>query len=826
MPYPNVTLTGLVAAAPAQLTLTTVPFPDPVAGELFNPLPITAAASPSFSVLVPDPTANGSGLLWTAVITVQGVEIYRSTVQIGIANGASQKLFALTPAVPPSLVTYLLQPTGTPVAGYVPIATGVGENSAWGPLGIQTTTFLYGSLGAIPSTGTFTAGTLAVDQNNILRVCTAGGTPGAWTRVGQLPWQFFIDDYGAKGDGQVALVNTVNGNATINTAPIGAPPAPALSNSASGGTVLAGTYQAKITYLNRYGETVASASASTTTSGSTSTLTLTPPNVAGSQNATGYNAYITLAGGNTYFKQNSTPLLLGQVLTLTAPPSGSGANPPGSDTTAAQIFTSTAVDGGKNVMICGSGGAIPGGPTIDTIATVVSPTSATLTTGASTVAGTVNGCALVFSSDDRIAIDNCVQAARTYALLNNYFAQVIGSAKIYGLGANLFQSTVASGGVTLNTQLRLPVPNPSGNTQDLEIHLLGANPQDASYQQFWMSTLPNVGPTSFVSYSVGPNNTPDPNFGWQSVIGFPTGGMGTGSNGFFNVKAVIEGVRVWQPGWSNSIGIDLFAVSGFQLRAASFPFAPATNSGGGVNPYNAWVNQAFWKNNKIGAGLRLPAILANQHSLGDSFATAGLNSGIVTAGDGAIFNDVICVSCDVPVKLTGIGGNNYHDLIIRRLYVENCNAGLNVSGGGGFFIAVKIKFDGENATIAGSDVSDPNNAVTGEFDWSDTFRGNGPNGFPVPTVTGAANLKMFNSALQRNVYGAPSYTLGTTFVNPWYHPMTLTLAGGTVTGISIGPHGGSLTSLGFTSGTFRLPSNWDINIAGSVKPTTFIAVPD
>lgn len=76
-------------------------------------------------------------------------------------------------------------------------------------------------------------------------------------------------------------------------------------------------------------------------------------------------------------------------------------------TASTPVFTSTAVDGGKNIMICGAGGAIPGGPWIDTIATVTSSTVAT-TTGTCPTGGSGSGLAAVFASDDRVAIDNCV----------------------------------------------------------------------------------------------------------------------------------------------------------------------------------------------------------------------------------------------------------------------------------------------------------------------------------------------------------------------------------------------------------------------------------
>lgn len=110
--------------------------------------------------------------------------------------------------------------------------------------------------------------------------------------------------------------------------PLAAPAAPTISNAGAGGTVATGTYQAKVTYVDANGETVASASASTTTTDGTSTITINSP--AALTGATGWYAYVTQAGGNTYTRQQAlgSPTTIGANLTLTAPPTSTGANPP------------------------------------------------------------------------------------------------------------------------------------------------------------------------------------------------------------------------------------------------------------------------------------------------------------------------------------------------------------------------------------------------------------------------------------------------------------------------------------------------------------------
>lgn len=115
---------------------------------------------------------------------------------------------------------------------------------------------------------------------------------------------------------------------------LAAPAAPALSTNASGGTLTAGTYQAKATLVNSFGETTASVAASIVVAAN-GTLTINPPVAAG--NAYGWYAYVTTAGGATFTRQQTAgaPSALNSSLTLTANPTTGGANPPGSNTTAA-----------------------------------------------------------------------------------------------------------------------------------------------------------------------------------------------------------------------------------------------------------------------------------------------------------------------------------------------------------------------------------------------------------------------------------------------------------------------------------------------------------
>ena len=109
-----------------------------------------------------------------------------------------------------------------------------------------------------------------------------------------------------------------------------APAAPALSTATSSGTVLAGLYTARITYLNAAGETVASDSAAIATTGSTSTITVASPAAAGSGGnaATKYRVYMSPANGGPLALQNGAGTNIGTGFTLTAPPTTATATAP------------------------------------------------------------------------------------------------------------------------------------------------------------------------------------------------------------------------------------------------------------------------------------------------------------------------------------------------------------------------------------------------------------------------------------------------------------------------------------------------------------------
>ena len=111
--------------------------------------------------------------------------------------------------------------------------------------------------------------------------------------------------------------------------------APVALTPGGGGTMVAGNYQVTVTYLNWLGESLPGP-VQTVAVGASGTLQVSSPpamqnnsdtNVK-SSNATGWNVYISQAGGTTPSLQNGAPLAIGSPFTITAPPSLPGGLPP------------------------------------------------------------------------------------------------------------------------------------------------------------------------------------------------------------------------------------------------------------------------------------------------------------------------------------------------------------------------------------------------------------------------------------------------------------------------------------------------------------------
>ncbi len=123
--------------------------------------------------------------------------------------------------------------------------------------------------------------------------------------------------------------------------------APAPTTQTTGGTILAGTYQCLYTWVTALGETQVSPVGAITTSGTTSTITVPLP-VAFPTGVTSANVYVSQAGGTAASATLQGAIAAsGGSLTLTAPPTTSGAAEPQSNTTSAALQAPSVSEGGE-----------------------------------------------------------------------------------------------------------------------------------------------------------------------------------------------------------------------------------------------------------------------------------------------------------------------------------------------------------------------------------------------------------------------------------------------------------------------------------------------
>ncbi len=109
---------------------------------------------------------------------------------------------------------------------------------------------------------------------------------------------------------------------------IGAPSAPTVTPSASGGTVAAATYYVVVTYTDGLGDTVISGQTAVTVSGATASFTTTSP--AASTGALTWSHYCGTTSGGPYFPQG-TALTIGSNRVVTTTPPTTGTQPRGVD---------------------------------------------------------------------------------------------------------------------------------------------------------------------------------------------------------------------------------------------------------------------------------------------------------------------------------------------------------------------------------------------------------------------------------------------------------------------------------------------------------------
>lgn len=660
-----------------------------------------------------------------------------------------------------------------------------------GSTGSQSWTVTRGADGTTPTT--HSAGF------TVIQVASAADLTG----LGQNPWQFAPESYGAKGDGAFLYdVAITSGQADLTTVGLPAPSAPTVNHASSGGTVANGTYLVQVTYVNAFGETTASSATSVTTTGSNiSTMTVVSP---GSwTNATGYYVYCTQAGGGagTEKRQQTVgqPTQLGNNYVISAPPTNTGASTPGGNTTASAPFKST--DVGKLIVIPDAGGG-SGSPLCTSIATYVSSSHVTTAANASS---TVTSYGALYGTDDTTALQNCINATVAYGQTSEQgLGEMLLGNKTYCVGGAL--QTTVGGNAYWYTQLAIPyVQSYVGPKVQFKI----TGPVEASGPVHWNQPNPQANGAVLACMRGDGNYSGDQQA--PSVLGGPTQGFG-GANGVYsNMRLVVDGLNFLMPYGPTYAGLDAYGIGQLSVRSmAYFCMARTTvGSAGGWPLYQAGGYQGSWRT----FGLRPPTVGNNDQSDVDRLTVYGCWVGFFF-GDHSYYGSVKVLFTTGAAFPFNSPLGTVHQSFIASLSSEAVTYPLYapssgqfaISGGSGIPVTIgALHLEGATALAL-----DSGNALYGIVLGVEELGSLGL------TATGGANIKFVQSEQAPGLMGSPPAVPASTtpYTNSFGKEATVIVTGGTVTAIAI-----DTAATGLTSGPVTVRNNGTVTLTYSSAPT-------
>lgn len=489
-----------------------------------------------------------------------------------------------------------------------------------------------------------------------------------------------------------------------------------------------------------------------------------------------------------------------------------GAKGDGKITTDAVMSNSSAVltsasspfisgDVGKHIIVNQGAANSNTAPLITTIASYQSAGQVTLAAACTSAVATAPA---IWGTDDTAAIQAAVTAAGAYATgsSGNYYAEIVFDPKIYCIAGAPAQQTSP---FKQNSQIPLPAGNVNNLGRKLIIKFTGLG--DASSNQYWDSTAPNLQGTVLQSFSMAAASG---TYGAESVIGGPTdpGGL---AGGFVNVKAVIERITVAVPWNAAGIALDFRYLAAAAVPNASYqPFA-AVNLGGATlgGPYLS--NNAT---NGQSVALYMPLVNANADSTVGSFTAECVAYGFA-GGDHLNCGRLSLIYTTVAAVYIPFGGAAIHGAWIGMLTVEAYKGDIILSGGSGLYPLNVGILNVEVNLGSGYDVNDSGNSFSGTLNWAASDR-------TAPSINGAGNLEIINQRQKPRGFvtggsaiAVPSIPASTTALqNPFWRHATVQVIGGTVSQVAVDGQ-----NTGLTSGMFRVPSGKTITLTYSSAPT-------
>jgi hypothetical protein len=386
------------------------------------------------------------------------------------------------------------------------------------------------------------------------------------------------------------------------------------------------------------------------------------------------------------------------------------------------------------------------------------------------------------ATDDTAAIQAAINAAVAYGTSQAAsYAEVWFHQGVYLL-SGAFQ-TGASG----NAQLTMPVIPVANNK--LTIALLGV--AEGASMPHWQQTTPQLNGVVLKSTVNSPDHSSNANEG--SVLGGPTpfNGFGVGAN-FSNVNIVIEGIEVQVPATihgADTWGIDLRGVANCHLENVAV-FTNATP--GTITPGqpNGWA-----------CGIALPTPGNNDLCVASNLSIEGFTYGLY-AGEHVVCDRAAIIYCYTGLLSGGFFSSigQQHGNWFGSLSIEACtNAFQGVNNTK--VVIDQLMCEGSMQHVVATAGCSGNIQLGGIID---TINVSDPCGIRVIYVDGTSGAT------------SPPAVPATTVAlrNPFWRDCFVSVAGGTVTAITVD---GQAT--GLTAGTVAVPSGRDIALTYSSAPT-------
>jgi len=398
--------------------------------------------------------------------------------------------------------------------------------------------------------------------------------------------------------------------------------------------------------------------------------------------------------------------------------------------------------------------------------------------------------------DDTAAMVATVNAAVAYAQANHGYAEVVLDPVTY-----LLSSAPITGGSTQGSA-QVPLPVIADTAQKVILVLRCTRDQSALYH--WLQTTPQrAGAILRSTYDAGASV---PATGEVSVVGGPTPHfLGDPPSAFSNMLVVVDGVGIELANPDNMCAFDFRCLAEANVPNAAV-LGARTGTGAPAVPAANW-----------GAGLMMPVVNNNDNCNIGLYSCEGLVYGLVfyehlNAESIRIincFDGIVCWSSSGFPHRNRIGYASIEGcqrcIVFAGAYNKLDITTADIEWGGGAIIddvgvtpsigRIGLGSNGSDGASLSAALSSGVNAVT--------------------VANGALALEIVNLDQKRGAVTAPSLPASTVaLTNPFWRDAEVTIAGGTVTQISVDGANQLITS-----GTVTVPTGKKIALTYSVAPS-------